>query len=93
MATEEENELFEIISSHSERHDSETQSSTSEPSDDDISETSEDRAFVVSDGDQSCNLNSSYWSSNYSQHTHHMHDDDSSDLKIPINTIAKRVIH
>ncbi|CAG8224749.1 unnamed protein product [Penicillium nalgiovense] len=93
MTTKEENELFEIISSHSVCHDSETQGSTSEPSDDDISETSEDRAFIVSDGDQSYNSNRSSGSSNYSQHSHHMHEDDSSDLKIPISTIAKRIIH
>ncbi|OQE09004.1 hypothetical protein PENFLA_c120G04733 [Penicillium flavigenum] len=80
MATEEENELFEIIFSYSERHASETQSSTSEPSDNDISETSGDCAFVVSDGDQLCNLNSSSGSFNDIQHTHHMRDDDSSDL-------------
>ncbi|KAI3095273.1 hypothetical protein CBS147333_9809 [Penicillium roqueforti] len=95
MAAKEENELFEIMSSYSEPNDSETQGSTSEPSEDDISETSEDRAFVVSDGDQSPYSNRSSGSSNYSQHCH-MHDNDSSDLigqKIPISTIAKRVIH
>jgi hypothetical protein len=51
MATEEENEIFEVIASYTQPNDSETQGSTSEPSEDDISETSEDRAFVVSDGD------------------------------------------
>ncbi|CAI7628210.1 unnamed protein product [Penicillium viridicatum] len=96
MATKEENGLFEIISSYSEYHDPETQGSTSESSEDDISETSEDRAFVVSDGNESYDSNRSSESSNYSQHSRHMHDDDSSDLigqKIPISTIAKRVIH
>ncbi|CAG8216830.1 unnamed protein product [Penicillium nalgiovense] len=96
MATKGENGLFEIISSYSECDDSETQGSTSEPSDDDISETSEDRAFIVSDGNQSYNSNRSFESSNYNPHSRHMHDDDSSDLigrKIPISTISKRVIH
>ncbi|CAI7611305.1 unnamed protein product [Penicillium viridicatum] len=96
MAAKKENELFEIMSSYSEPNDFETQGSTSEPSEDDISETSEDRAFVVSDGDQSPYSNRSSGSSNYSQHCHHIHDNDSSDLigqKIPISTIAKRVIH
>ena len=79
MATKEENELFEIMSSYSEPNDSETQGSTSEPSEDDISETSEDRAFVVSDGDRSPYSNRSS-SSDYSQHCHHMHDNDFSDL-------------
>ena len=79
MAVKEENELFEIMSSYSEPNDSETQGSTSEPSEDDISETSEDRAFVVSNGDQSPYSNGSSRSSNYSQHCH-MHDNDSSDL-------------
>ncbi|CAI7585360.1 unnamed protein product [Penicillium viridicatum] len=96
MAAKEENELFEIMSSYSEPNDSETQGSTSEPSEDDISETSEDRGFVVSDGDQSPYSNRSSGSSKYSQHCH-MHDNDSSDpvigQKIPISTIAKRVIH
>ncbi|CAI7638757.1 unnamed protein product [Penicillium palitans] len=79
MAVKEENELFEIMSSYSEPNDSETQGSTSEPSEDDISETSEDRAFVVSNGDQSPYSNGSSRSSNYSQHCH-MYDNDSSDL-------------
>ncbi|CAI7614385.1 unnamed protein product [Penicillium viridicatum] len=96
MAMEEENELSEIISSYSEPSESEEQESTSEHSEEDISETSEDRAFVVSDGDQSPYSNRSSESSNDSQHCHHRHDDDFSnpvDHKIPISTIAKRVIH
>ncbi|KAJ5481399.1 hypothetical protein N7475_000211 [Penicillium sp. IBT 31633x] len=96
MASEEENEIFEAISSYSEPNDSETQGSTSEPSEDDISEASEDRAFVVSDGDQSPYSTRSSGSSDYSQHCPHVHDNDSFDLigqKIPISTIAKRVIH
>ena len=79
MATEE-NEIFEIISSYSELYDSETQSSTSEPSEDDISETSEDRAFVVSEGDQSPYSNRSSGSSNYGQHYYYMSHDSSSDF-------------
>ncbi|KAJ5340282.1 hypothetical protein N7541_009406 [Penicillium brevicompactum] len=96
MAAKEENELFEIMSSYSEPNDSETQGSTSESSEDDISETSEDRAFVVSDGDQSPYSNRSSGSSDYSQHCPDVQDNGSSDLighKIPIGTIAKRVIH
>ncbi|KZN87747.1 hypothetical protein EN45_063080 [Penicillium chrysogenum] len=97
MAMEEENELSEIISSYSEPSESEEQESISEHSEEeDISETSEDRAFVVSDGDQSPYSNRSSESSNYSQHCHHRHDDDFSNPvghKIPISTIAKRVIH
>ncbi|CAG8137709.1 unnamed protein product, partial [Penicillium salamii] len=58
-----------------------------------ISETSEDRAFVVSDGDQSPYSNRSSGSSDYSQHCPDVQDNDSSDLKIPIGTIARRVIH
>ena len=80
MASEEENEIFEVISSYSEPNDSETQGSTSEPSEDDISETSEDRAFVVSDGDQSPYSTRSSGSSDYSQHCPHVHDNDSFDL-------------
>lgn len=79
MATKEANELFEVLSSYSEYHDSETQGSTSESSDDDISETSEDRAFVVPDGNESYSSNRSSQSSNYSEHSRHMHNDDSSD--------------
>ncbi|CAG8883000.1 unnamed protein product [Penicillium egyptiacum] len=96
MATEEENELFEIISSYSEPHDYEEQASISEHLEGDISEISEDGAFVVSDGDQSPYSNRPSESSNYSQHCHHRHDDDFSNPighKIPISTIAKRVIH
>lgn len=112
MAAKEKNELFEIMSLYSEPSDSETQGSTSEPSEDDISETSEDRAFVVSDGDQSPYSNRSSVSSDYSQHCPDVQDNDSSDLvscmgrsysvnkltsqigqKMPIGTIAKRVIH
>ncbi|CAG8193288.1 unnamed protein product [Penicillium salamii] len=43
MAAKEENELFEIMSSYSEPNDSETQGSSSEPAEDDISETGGDR--------------------------------------------------
>ncbi|CAG8136611.1 unnamed protein product [Penicillium nalgiovense] len=96
MAMEEENELSEIISSYSEPSESEEQESISERSEEDISETSEDRAFVVSDGDQSPYSNRFSESSNYSQHCHHRHDGDFSNPvghKIPISTIAKRVIH
>ncbi|KAF2997501.1 hypothetical protein E8E15_000416 [Penicillium rubens] len=96
MAMEEENELSEIISLYSEPSESEEQESISEHSEEDISETSEDRAFVVSDGDQSPYSNRSSESSIYSQHCHHRHDDDFSKPvghKIPISTIAKRVIH
>ncbi|KAJ5340156.1 hypothetical protein N7541_009280 [Penicillium brevicompactum] len=96
MATEGENEILEVISSYSEPNDSETQGSASEPSEDDISETSGDRAFVVSDGDQSPYSNRSTGSSDYSQHCPDVQDNDSSDLigqKIPIGTIAKRIIH
>ncbi|KAJ5340391.1 hypothetical protein N7541_009515 [Penicillium brevicompactum] len=96
MAAKEENELFEIMSSYSEPNDSETQGSSSEPAEDDISETSGDRAFVVSDGDQSPYSNRSTGSSDYSQHCPDVQDNDSSDLigqKIPIGTIAKRIIH
>ncbi|CAG8122583.1 unnamed protein product [Penicillium nalgiovense] len=97
MAMEEENELSEIISSYSEPSESEEQESISEHSEEeDISETSEDRAFVVSDGDQLPYSNRSSESSNYSQHCHDRHDDDFSNPvghKIPISTIAKRVIH
>ena len=80
MATEEENEIFEVISSYSEPNESETQASTSEPSEDDISETSEDRAFAVSDGDQSPYSIISSGSSNYSQLCPHVHDNDSFDI-------------
>jgi hypothetical protein len=80
MAAKEENELFEIISSYSEPNDSETQGSTSEPSEDDISETSEDREFVVSDEDQSPYSNKSSGSSDYSQHYPDVLDKDSSDI-------------
>jgi hypothetical protein len=76
MAMEEENELSEIICSYSEPSESEEQESISEHSEEDISETSEDRTFVVSDGDQSPYSNRSSVSSNYSQHCHHRHDDD-----------------
>ncbi|CAG7975729.1 unnamed protein product [Penicillium nalgiovense] len=95
MASEEENEIFEVIFSYSEPNDSKTQGTTSEPSEDAISETSEDRAFVVSDADQSPYSNRSSGSSDYSQHCPHVHDNDSFDIigqKIPISTIAKRVI-
>ncbi|KAJ5522370.1 hypothetical protein N7527_006485, partial [Penicillium freii] len=95
IAAKEENKLFEIISSYSKPNNSETQGSTSEPSEDNISETSEDRTFVVSDGDQSPYSNRSSRSSNYSQHCH-IHNNNSSDLisqKIPISTIAKHIIH
>ncbi|KAK9848353.1 hypothetical protein MYU51_016757 [Penicillium brevicompactum] len=95
MAAKEENELFEIMSSYSDPNDSETQGSTSEPSEYATSETSEDRAFVVSDGDQSPYSNRSSGSSDYSQHCPDVQDDDSSDLigqKIPIGTIAKCVV-
>ncbi|KAJ5196155.1 hypothetical protein N7449_006634 [Penicillium cf. viridicatum] len=80
MVTKEENELFEIMSSYSEPNDSAMQSSTSEPSEDDTSETSEGRAFVVSDGDQSLYSNISSGSSDYSQHCPHVHDNDSFDI-------------
>ncbi|CAG8562704.1 unnamed protein product [Penicillium salamii] len=93
MATEGENKILEVISSYSEPNDSEMQGSASEPSEDDISETSEDRAFVVSDGDQSPYSDRSSRSSDYSQHCPDVQDNDSSDLKIPIGTISKRVIH
>ncbi|CAG8414118.1 unnamed protein product [Penicillium salamii] len=93
MAAKEEDELFEIMSSYSEPNDSETQGSNSESSEDDISETSEDRTFVVSDGDQSPYSNRSSGSSDYSQHCPDVQDNGSSDLKIPIGTIAKLVIH
>ncbi|CRL30308.1 hypothetical protein HAV15_009105 [Penicillium sp. str.  len=96
MATEGENEILEVISSYSEPNDSETQGSNSESSEDDISETSEDRTCVVSDGDQSPYSNRSSGSSDYSQHCPDVQDNGSSDLigqKIPIGTIAKRVIH
>ena len=75
MVMEEENELSEIRSSYSEPSESEEQESISEHSED-ISETSGDRAFVVSDGDQSPYSNRSSESSNYSQHCHHRLDDD-----------------
>ncbi|CAG8190052.1 unnamed protein product [Penicillium salamii] len=93
MATEGENEILEVISSYSEPNDSETQGSNSESSEDDISETSEDRTCVVSDGDQSPYSNRSSGSSDYSQHCPDVQDNGSSDLKIPIGTIAKLVIH
>ncbi|CAG8380062.1 unnamed protein product [Penicillium salamii] len=93
MAAKKEDELFEIMSSYGEPNDSETQGSNSESSEDDISETSEDRAFMVSDADQSPYSNRSSGSSDYSQHCPDVQDNDSSDLKIPIGTIAKRVIH
>ncbi|KAJ5350259.1 hypothetical protein N7541_007986 [Penicillium brevicompactum] len=96
MAANEEDEHFEIMSSYSEPNDSETQGSNSESSEDDISETSEDRAFVVSDEDQSPYSNRSSGSSDYSQHCPDVQDNDSSDLtgqKMPIGTISKRVIY
>ncbi|KAJ5340356.1 hypothetical protein N7541_009480 [Penicillium brevicompactum] len=96
MATEGENEILEVISPYSEPNDSETQGSASEPSEGDISEASEDRAFEVSDGDQSSYSNRSSGSSDYSQHCLDVQDNVSSDLigqKIPIGTITKRVIH
>jgi hypothetical protein len=77
MATKGENELVEAMSSYSELNDSETQESISEHSEDDISKSSEDRAFVVSGGEQSAYSNRSSASSNYSQHCH-MHSNDSS---------------
>lgn len=80
MASEEENEIFEVIFSYSEPNDSKTQGTTSEPSEDAISETSEDRAFVVSDADQSPYSNRSSGSSDYSQHCPHVHDNDSFDI-------------
>lgn len=80
MSSEEENGIFEVISSYSEPNDSETQGSTSEPSEDDISETSEDRAFVVSDGDHPPYSTRSSGSSDYSQHCPHVHDNDSLNL-------------
>ncbi|CAG8671013.1 unnamed protein product [Penicillium salamii] len=80
MATEGENEILEVISSYSEPNDSETQGSNSESSEDDISETSEDRTFVVSDGDQSPYSNRSSGSSDYSQHCPDVQDNGSSDL-------------
>jgi hypothetical protein len=79
MATKDENDLFEIISSYSESNDSETQGQTFESSEDDNSETSEDRALVVSDGDQSPHSYGSSESFNYSQQCHGMYG-DSSDL-------------
>jgi hypothetical protein len=80
MSAKENNELFEIISSYSEPNDSETLGSTSEPSEDDISEKSEDRAFIVSDGDESPYSNRSSGSSEYSQYCPDVQDNDSSDL-------------
>ncbi|CAG7959727.1 unnamed protein product [Penicillium salamii] len=80
MATEGENEILEVISSYSELNVSETQGSASESSEDDISETSEDRAFVVSDGDQPPYSNRSSGSSDCSQHCPDVQDIDSSDL-------------
>jgi hypothetical protein len=80
MAAKEEDELFEIMSSYSEPNDSETQGSNSESSEDDISETSEDRTFVVSDGDQSPYSNISSGSSDYSQHCPDVQDNGSLDL-------------
>jgi hypothetical protein len=68
MATKEEIEFVEDMSSYSELNDSEAQESISEYSEDDISETSEDRAFVVSDGEQSAYSNRSSASSDYSQY-------------------------
>jgi hypothetical protein len=79
MTTKNENDLFEIISSYSEPNHSETQGRTFESSEDDNSETSEDRAFVVSDGDQSPHSYGYSESFNCSQHCHSM-DGDSSDL-------------
>ncbi|CAI7613860.1 unnamed protein product [Penicillium palitans] len=97
---EEENELSEIISSYSKSSESEEQESISEHSEEDISETSEDRAFVVSDRGQSPYSDRSSETPNYSQHCHHRHNNDFSNPiscivghKIPISTIAKRVIH
>jgi hypothetical protein len=64
----EENELYEIIYSYGERNDSETQDSISEPSEDDISETTEDPAFVVSDAEQSAYSYRTSKTSNPNQH-------------------------
>ncbi|OGE46569.1 hypothetical protein PENARI_c186G03264, partial [Penicillium arizonense] len=94
MATRGENELVEVMSSHSELNDSEARESISEHSEEDISETSEDRAFVVSDGEESAYSNGSSASSNYSQHCH-MHSNDSfgfNGQKVPISIVTKRVI-
>jgi hypothetical protein len=77
MATKGESELVEVMTSHSELNDSCASESVSEHSEDDISETSEDRAFVVSDGGQSAYSNRSSVSSQYSRHCH-MHCNDSS---------------
>ncbi|CAG8059277.1 unnamed protein product [Penicillium salamii] len=91
MAAKKEDELFEIMSSYGEPNDSETQGSNSESSEDDISETSEDRAFMVSDADQSPYSNRSSGSSDYSQHCPDVQDNDSSDLAPLPNALSTRV--
>lgn len=78
MTTKGDKELVEVMPSYSD-NDSEAQESISEYSEDDISETSEDRAFVVSDGEQSAYSKRSSVSSNYSQHCH-VHSNDSYDF-------------
>ncbi|KAJ5771453.1 uncharacterized protein N7511_003504, partial [Penicillium nucicola] len=84
------------MSSHNELSDCEAQESISEYSDDlisedDISETSEDRAFVVSDGEQSAYSNRSSASFNDSQYS----SNDSSNFngqKVPLCIVTKRTI-
>ncbi|KAJ6181401.1 hypothetical protein N7485_000043 [Penicillium canescens] len=94
MTLKGESELVEVMSSHSELNDSCASEPVSEHSEDDISETSEDRAFVVSDGGQSAYSNRSSMSSQYSQHCH-MHCNDSSVFngqKVPISILSTRII-
>jgi hypothetical protein len=76
MTLKGESELVEVMSSLSELNDSCASESVSD-SEDDISETSEDRAFVVTDGEQSAYSNRSSVSSQYSRYCH-MHCNDSS---------------
>ncbi|KAJ6175117.1 hypothetical protein N7485_004922 [Penicillium canescens] len=93
MTLKGESELVEVMSSHSELNDSCASESVSD-SEDDISETSEDRAFVVSDGEQSAYSHRSSVSSRYSRHCH-MHCNDSSVFngqKVPISILSKRII-
>ncbi|KAJ5769717.1 uncharacterized protein N7511_001768 [Penicillium nucicola] len=83
------------MSSHNELSDCEAQESISEYSDDlisedDISETSEDRAFVVSDGEQSAYSNRSSASFNDSQYS----SNDSSNFngqKVPLCIVTKQI--
>jgi hypothetical protein len=90
IAAKEDNKLFEIISLYSEPNSSEILGLTSKPSEDDISETSEDCVFIVSDRDKLRYSNRSSRSSKYSEHCPDVQDNDSSDLVSYIGSLLMK---